>query len=118
MGFAARKFRQLLEKNDLLALELMQFLFERLIETKEQLLEMAYGSVRKKTARTILKFAEKLRKDSKGNLHILRSDLANITGMATDMLIRTLSGFKKEGLIQIEGRNVKILDMHELSRVY
>ncbi|WP_091868994.1 response regulator [Pricia antarctica] len=118
VGISSQKLRQLLEGNDCLAIELMQFLSENLFEAKEQLLEMAYGSVRKKTARTILKFAEKLQKDSKGNLHILRSDLASVAGMATETLIRTLSGFKKEGLVQIEGRNVKILDMDKLSRVY
>ncbi len=118
VGISTQRLRQLLEGNDLLAVELMQFLSENLFEAKEQLLEMAYGSVRKKAARTILKFAEKLQKDSKGNLHILRSDLASVAGMATETLIRTLSGFKKEGLIQIDGRNVKILDMDKLSRVY
>ncbi|HZJ36252.1 MAG TPA: helix-turn-helix domain-containing protein [Gillisia sp.] len=56
--------------------------------------------------------------DREENLHILRSDLASVAGIATETLICTLSGFKKEGLIQIDGRNVKILDMDKLSRVY
>lgn len=112
------ELRSLLENNHQLAMELLHLLSENLTEAKEQLLEMAYGSVRKKTARTILKFAEKLQTDPKGRLHILRSDLASVAGMATETLIRTLSSFKKEGLIQIEDRNIQILDKDRLGRVH
>ena len=111
------ELNKLLLENQDLALELMQQLSESLDEAKEQLLEMAYSSVRKKTARTILKFAEKLDRDAHGNIHILRSDLASVAGMATETLIRTLSGFKKEGLIAIEGRNIKIMDLKKLEQV-
>lgn len=117
VGVSTQTLKNILEQNHDLALELMQFLSENLTKAKEQLLEMAYGSVRKKTASTILKFAEKLQKDSKGNLHILRSDLASVAGMATETLIRTLSSFKKEGLIDIKDRNIRILKIEELSRV-
>lgn len=111
------KLKILLAENHGLTMDLVQFLSENLSEAKEQLLEMAYGSVRRKTAITILKFAEKLQKDSKGNLHILRSDLASVAGMATETSIRTLSSFKKEGLIQIKDRNIKIVDMDRLSKI-
>lgn len=111
------ELKKLLLENQDLALELMQQLSESLDEAKNQLLEMAYSSVRKKTAGTILKFAEKLDRDAHGNIHILRSDLASVAGMATETLIRTLSGFKKEGLIEIEGRNIRILDLNKLQQV-
>jgi len=117
VSVSTQTLKSLLEQNHNLALELMQFLSENLTRAKEQLLEMAYGSVRKKTASTILKFAEKLQQDSKGNLHVLRSDLASVAGMATETLIRTLSSFRKEGLIEIEDRNIRILNVNELSRV-
>ncbi len=118
VAIARDELKNVLQENHQLAMELMQLLTENLSDTKEQLLEMAYGSVRKKTASTILKFAEKLPKDQQGRLHILRSDLASVAGMATETLIRTLSSFKKEGLIQIEDRNIQILDMEALGRVY
>ncbi|MCG2462341.1 response regulator [Flavobacteriaceae bacterium F89] len=117
-GISSFDLINLLQENRGLAMELMQLFSENLSEAKEQLLEMAYGSVRRKTARTILKFAEKLEQDSRGNLHILRSDLASVAGMATETLIRTLSSFKKEGLIDIEDRNIRITNMDGLVRVY
>lgn len=112
------ELKSVLEKNHQLTMELIQLLSENLSDAKDQLLEMAYGSVRRKTASTILKFAEKLDTDADGRLHILRSDLASVAGMATETLIRTLSGFKKEGLIAIEDRNIQILDMDKLHRVH
>ena len=116
VGISTEEVKHLLEENHGLTMELMQFLSGNLSKTKEQLLEMAYGFVRRKTAST-LKFAEKLQKDPSGNLHILRCDLAGVAGTATATLIRTLSSFKKEGLIQIEGRNIRIVDVERLSRV-
>ncbi|MDX1363195.1 MAG: response regulator [Arenibacter latericius] len=118
LGIAKDRFKEVLQENPQLSMGLITLLNENLSETKEQLLEMAYGSVRRKTATTILRFASKLEADSEGRLHILRSDLASVAGMATETLIRTLSSFRKEGLIQIEDRNIQILDMEGLSRVY
>ena len=118
VGVNKEKLIAVLQENHGLALELMHVLAESLTDAKQQLLEMAYGSVRKKTASTILKFADKLKQDKHGNMHILRSDLASVAGMATETLIRTLSSFKKEGLIAMEDHNIRILDEETLSRIY
>ena len=78
---------------------------------------MAYSSVNKKTASTILKFAEKLNHKTGEPIRISRNDLASVAGIATETLIRTLSSFKKEGLIEIEARNIKILDIKKLQEI-
>ena len=117
ISFPNDTLQKILENNNHLAMELMQMLTENLSEIKEQLLQMAYASVRRKTANTILKFAEQLEKDSQGRLHILRSDLASVAGMATETLIRTLSSFKKEGLIDIQDRNIRLLNLEGLKKV-
>lgn len=109
--------RKVLYANHALALEFMQYLSDSLTEAKEQLLQMAYGSVRKKTASTILKFLEKLPENDSGQLHILRSDLASVAGIATETLIRTLSNFKDEGLIAIENRDIRILKLDALKNI-
>ncbi|MDV7138428.1 response regulator [Maribacter sp. TH_r10] len=118
VGVCKDELRTVVKENHDLAIELMHVLAENLTEAKKQLLEMAYGSVRKKTASTLLKFADKLEQDNQGNIHILRSDLASVAGMATETLIRTLSSFRKEGLIAMEDHNIKILDQETLSRIY
>ncbi|MAO11316.1 MAG: hypothetical protein CMC07_10630 [Flavobacteriaceae bacterium] len=106
--------KEILGKNKNLSLELMNVLTDSLSDVKEQLLQMAYSSVRRKTAQTILQFAEVLNKKPEDSIKISRYDLASVAGIATESLIRTLSGFKKKGLIEIEGRNIRILDLEGL----
>jgi len=109
--------KKILMKNHNITLEFIHLLTDNLIEFKEQLLQMAYGSVKKKTANTILQFTEKIPNKSVGTIKISRSDLASVAGIATESLIRTLSNLKKEGLIDIEGRNITVIDIEKLKRV-
>jgi CRP-like cAMP-binding protein len=78
---------------------------------------MAYSSVKKRTAATILKFAEKLNHKPEDTIRISRNDLASVAGIATESIIRTLSSFKDMGIIEIEGRNIKILDINKLLQI-
>ncbi|SFS59677.1 response regulator [Lutibacter maritimus] len=109
--------KTILHNNHDLTLELFDYLSDNVYEIKEHLLEMAYSSVRKKTASTILQFSEKIKANPNICVQILRSDLASIAGIATETFIRTLSDFKKEGLIDVDGRNIKILNIEKLKRI-
>jgi len=110
--------KEVLENNHQVTLELIQLLTDNLFNVKEQLLQMAYGSVNQKTAQTIIKFAEKFNRNPDDAIRISRSDLASVAGIATETLIRTMTHFKKQGLIEIEGRNIKILDLEGLKEIY
>jgi len=112
-----QELKNILNKNHAVTLDLIDYLTDNVSEIKDQLLQMAYSSVRKKTAVTILQFAEKIRKSSEDGIRISRSDLASVAGIATETFIRTLSELKKDGLIDIEGRNIKILNMDRLRKV-
>ncbi|MDR6301567.1 response regulator [Mesonia maritima] len=113
-GISKQTLKGILEENKKVSLELMNVLTDNLSEIKQQLLQMAYSSVKRKTAQTILQFVEVLDKKPSENIKISRSDLASVAGIATESLIRTLSSFKKEGLLEIEGRNIKVLDTEGL----
>jgi len=117
VGISKSELKEILQHNQNISIELMELLTVNITDIKEQLLQMAYSSVRKKTANTLLQFSEILNKDPKGPIRISRSDLANVAGIATESLIRTLSGFKREGLIDIEGRNIRIIDLDALHHV-
>ncbi|WP_121666930.1 response regulator [Mesonia aquimarina] len=113
-GISKQTLKGILEENKKVSLELMNVLTDNLSEIKQQLLQMAYSSVKRKTAQTILQFVKVLDKKPSENIKISRTDLASVAGIATESLIRTLSSFKKEGLLEIEGRNIKILDIEGL----
>ncbi|MDO9261029.1 MAG: Crp/Fnr family transcriptional regulator, partial [Flavobacteriaceae bacterium] len=105
----------LVEKNHLFAFEFMEHLSKNVKEVKEQLLQMAYGSVRKKTASTLLNLAKK--SSVENEINISRSDLASLTGIAKETLIRTLTDFKEEGLISTSRNIVKIINPDKLIKI-
>ena len=118
LGISKEQLKLVLDANQNVTLELIQILTDDLKGVKDQLLQMAYSSVKKKTASTILKFAEKLNRKPGDPIKISRGDLASVAGIATETLIRCLSDFKKDGLIEIDGRNIRILDIQKLQDVY
>ncbi len=118
VGISKDQLKDVLNNNHKVTLALIQLLTDDLKNIKDQLLQMAYSSVLKKTANTILKFAEKLNREPNEPIKISRSDLASTAGIATESLIRTLSHFKKSGLIDIEGRTIKILDLQRLKDIH
>ena len=117
-GISKQKLKEILEHNRNVSMELMELLTDNITEIKAQLLQMAYASVRKKTAQTLLQFAQIMNKNTEDPIKISRNDLASVAGVATESLIRTLSGFKKEGLIDIEGRNIRIKQLKALQYVH
>lgn len=111
------KLREVLKENSKISMELLEVMNDNLFGIKDQLIDIAYASVRRKTAKTILMFAREIKKNPLHSIRISRADLAGVAGVASETLIRTLSDFKKEGLIEIEGRNVKLLDAEKLARI-
>ena len=118
VGLSKSDLKGVLNKNHKVTLELIQLLTDDITGIKDQLLQMAYSSVHKKTATTILRFAEKLNRKPEDSIKISRNDLASVAGIATETLIRTMSSFKKQGLIEVEGRNIKIIDLAKLKSIY
>ncbi|WP_299325614.1 response regulator [uncultured Maribacter sp.] len=116
-GISKESLKEILNENKTISLELMELLSANISNIKAQLLQMAYSSVRRKTAQTILQFADIMNTKSDEPIRISRNDLASVAGIATESLIRTLSGFKKEGLIAVEGRNIQILELKALQYV-
>lgn len=116
-GIARSELKTILEENQKVSLEMLEVMAVNILEIKKQLLQMAYSSVRKKTAQTLLQFAKAMKKGAKESLEINRGDLAHVAGVATESLIRTLSDFKNEGLIAVENRKIKILDLESLEYI-
>jgi len=50
-------------------------------------------------------------------VYLSREDIANLSNMTTSNAIRTLSSFSNEGIIQLNGRKIKIKDRKELDKI-
>lgn len=75
----------------------IKMLASHIAEREEQLIELAYNSVRKRVATALVKLCEQ----SGPSIHLLREDLAALAGTAKETLIRTLTDFKNEQLLEI-----------------
>lgn len=82
----------------------------------EKLVQLAYNSLRKRVADSLLVLAEKYHTGSGEGftIHISREELANLTGTATESLIRTLTDFRHEKLIDIREGAIILLDEKRL----
>lgn len=93
----------------------IHLLCKKVAERESQLLNLAYNSVRQRTAEALLK-SETL-KDAQSVITISRDDLAKMVGTASESVIRVLSEFKDEGLIEIEGGKIRIKQPGKLEKV-
>ena len=110
-------FENLLRSNREVMHKFIKLLAKNVTEKENQLLGLAYNSLRKRVADALLTLQEKYRKENqeKFSIHISREDLANIAGTATESLIRTLSDFKNENLIEIKDGNIIIINEKKLA---
>lgn len=114
---SSEEFIHTLLQSQNLTVEFAQLISENLSIMKSHLLDMAYSSVLKKTTNTILEFAENIQGDPQQFIRISRSDLASVAGISTESFIRSLSSLKKEGIIDIVGRDIKILNLQKLHTI-
>ncbi len=83
----------------------IKLLANHVSEQEQMLLNLAYNSVRKRVATALIALQEQ----GKSDIHLLRDDLAAVVGTAKETLVRTLSDFKSEGMIDIKDGQVIIL---------
>ena len=114
---AKEDFEQLLKVNKVVARQFIQVLAQSVTEREQQLVGIAYNSLRKRVAEALVLLQKKYIKDEeeKFSIHISREDLAHIAGTATESIIRTLSDFKSEKLIDIKDGSIIILDEKKLA---
>jgi CRP-like cAMP-binding protein len=109
------EFDALVRENTLVMKKFLQILAGNVTEKENQLLGLAYNSLRKRVADALIMLRDKFGKGKPSfGIHISREDLANIAGTATESLIRTLSDFKAEKLIDIKEGNIVLLNEKKL----
>ncbi|MDH4298626.1 MAG: response regulator [Cyclobacteriaceae bacterium] len=108
-------FTTLLQSHQDVSAGFISLLCKKVADKEKQLLNLAYNSVRQRTADALLQVQSL--KDSKESIQISRDDLAKMVGTASESVIRVLSDFKDEGLIEIESGKIKITQPGKLEKV-
>lgn len=88
-------------------------------EKEEQMLRLAYFSVRKRVAEALIQVAHKFGEPNADTcvLKISRDDLAALVGTASETVSRMLADFKDEKLIEKNGNAIHILSIDKLRNV-
>jgi CRP/FNR family transcriptional regulator, polysaccharide utilization system transcription regulator len=108
----------LFKKNAEFSLDLMQLACKELGESNAYITDIAQKTVRERLAEVLIHLKETFELDNEKFLQIIltREELANIVGTATESVIRLLSEFKSDGLIELHGRRIKLLDTQRLKK--
>lgn len=110
------EFLDLLFKNRDIASQFIRLLSNQIDEQEKKLLQLAYDTVRKRTADALLSILSQ--NGAKGSsVRVTREDLASMAGTATETVIRCLSDFKEDRLIEVQGREIIILDPAGLEKI-
>ncbi|GAB4414124.1 MAG: hypothetical protein OHK0039_21700 [Bacteroidia bacterium] len=97
----------------------IRLLSDNLSEKEEELLHLAYDSVRKRVADALLHLREKFHESNQGafSMVVTRDHLASLVGTSKECVIRVLSDFKDEGLVETKMSEITILNPEGLARV-
>lgn len=109
------KFNEILYESREVNEMIIDLLSESLGGMSQQLSQMAYGTVRYKTAQILLKLSQD--NIEMRDIRIPRYELASLAGIAKESATRTLQDFKNEGFINIKGRSIVVLDRDKLKEI-
>lgn len=119
-----KTFMDLLTTKGEIAKRVMELLSSDLKSAEDKLMGIAHKPVRERLAEVLFMLKEffgteeGIKEDGQTiNISLTREEIANIIGTATETAIRILSEFKKEGLIEINGKKIKMLQPEKLLRI-
>jgi CRP/FNR family transcriptional regulator, polysaccharide utilization system transcription regulator len=109
---------QLVKSNGNFSLELMQLTCRELGYANSYITDIAQRTVRERLAEILLHLKDEFGLDENQVLKIslTREELANIVGTATESVIRLLSEFRQDGLIDLNGRKIRIINVQALQK--
>ena len=112
-------FLHLVEVDSQLSYGMLQKICFELGESANIVTLLAQKTVRERLAEVLLMLEQKLGTDAEGfiKISLTREDIANLIGTATESAIRLISEFKQDKYIEVEGRNIKVINHEKLRKL-
>jgi len=109
---------KVIQNNPNFNFKLLKMLSHELGEAARIITDLAQKPVRERLAESLLLLKDTFELDAEKNIQVKlsREELANIVGTATESVIRLLSEFKKDKMIDLDGRNIKLINIPALTR--
>ena len=110
-------FRHLLNTNAPFAASIIDILCENSIQTFGRFFSLTHKQLYGRLADILLCLAERIFKAMNFELNITRKELAELSGMSTESVIRMLKRFKDDGIIAIDEKKISIIDYDKLYQI-
>ncbi len=108
------EFMKLTTENPKFYEALIERLCKELEESQNKMADIAYKPVRGRLAEALLLLSQS---NENGLINLTREDLASFIGTVKETTIRLLSEFKEEGLIEVDRRTIRLIDVVGLEKV-
>ncbi len=110
------EFELLLLSNKDISINFIKLLAGNIIDKENDLVNLAYNTVRKRVADALTKLYDKYKGKyaDRVEISVSRDELASLVGTATESVIRILSEFKNDGYITSKGSLITIMQIDEL----
>lgn len=109
--------RTLINNDGTLALNLLGKMSRVADEIILETLEIRKKHLRGRVAYLLIYFASKVFHADEFELPLTRKEMAEYVGMTTENVIRTLSEFRKDGILKIYGKTIQIVNMESLQTI-
>jgi DNA-binding response OmpR family regulator len=118
MQIPKEDFIQMIYGDVNIAAKFIRIITQNVKEKEERLLNLAYSSLRKRVAKALVDIQSKFKTGEQNKpIEVSREDIAQYVGTATESLIRTLSDFKAEKLIEIKEGKIVISNSDKLKNL-
>ena len=118
--FPKNIFISLLSENNKLALHMIKHLSADLKIAEQMVINMAQKHARERVSETLLYLKDFFGFDTDNqtiNTILTREDIGSLSGTTTETTIRILSEFNKSGLIELQGKKIKLKDIKTLKQI-
>ena len=110
-------FKQLLLQNASFAKEVINILGTNSVQINGRFFALTHKQSYGRLADILLCLADRIFKNENFELPLSRKDLAELSGMSPETVIRILKKFNEDGLIRMEGKQLQILDYSRLQQI-
>ena len=110
-------FRQLIRQNNDFAKEVIDILAANSIQIYGRFFCLTYKQAFGRLADILLCLADRIYRNTEFDLPLTRKELAELSGMSPETVIRMLKEFHEEGLIRMDGKSFEIIDYIRLKKI-
>ncbi|MEE4116467.1 MAG: Crp/Fnr family transcriptional regulator [Marinilabiliaceae bacterium] len=110
-------FRKLIAQNPAFAKQIIDILSSNSVQLYGRFFCLTYKQAYGRLADIILCLGDRIFRNCEFELPLSRKDLAELSGMSSETLIRMLKKFNDEGLIEMKGKAFTILDYERLRKI-